>query len=154
MFSESISPPLTNTIFASVDALSFTEQTHPQLTLRTRSKLIPLHNQPSLRTRFTSLTCLVCQLVVYRVHQTVSPDFEGKDGPVLPTNDWVETEVLMSCSGWIGVHNSCLVSISFTRRSRKPSVAPSAAGALRGGQLNALGVDAMCGGDDCCLMLY
>lgn len=41
--------------------------------------------------------------------QTVSPDVEGGEGPVLPTDDWVENEVLKSATGWVEVSKSCLV---------------------------------------------
>lgn len=51
-------------------------------------------------------------MLVYRVHQVVSLEAEGKDGPMLPTDDWVEEEILRSPSGWIEVHKNCLVSIS------------------------------------------
>jgi hypothetical protein len=79
------------------------------VTLRTRSKPVPI-GDTSRCTRYTSLTCLICQVLVYRVHQVVPLDVEGKDGPLLPTNEWVEKEVLKSTTGWIEVYRNGLVS--------------------------------------------
>ncbi|KAG5648785.1 hypothetical protein DXG03_000134 [Asterophora parasitica] len=80
---------------------------HPQVTVRTRTRGVPIAGS-SRFSRYTTITCLLCQLVVYRVQQTYSTDVEGKDGPLLPTEDWVERDVLMSLSGWIEVHKDCL----------------------------------------------
>ena len=84
-------------------------QSHPQVTLRTRSRGIPISGT-SQCTRYTSLTCLVCQTLVYRVHQVVPLDMQGQEGPQLPTEEWVEQEIMKSSSGWIEVHNQCSVS--------------------------------------------
>ncbi|KAJ7771124.1 hypothetical protein DFH07DRAFT_879688 [Mycena maculata] len=79
---------------------------HPQVTLRirTRGELASGHR----RARYTSLTCLLCQVLVYRVHQIVSIDSDTRDGPLMPTEDWVEQDLLKSPSGWIEVHKDCL----------------------------------------------
>ncbi|TFK43834.1 hypothetical protein BDQ12DRAFT_675634 [Crucibulum laeve] len=80
--------------------------THPQLTVRIRTRGIPIPG--TLRcSRFTSLSCLLCELPVYRVFQIVPVDVEGKDGPLLPTEDWVEHEILKSSTGWVEVHKDC-----------------------------------------------
>lgn len=52
----------------------------------------------------------MCQVLVYRVSQIIPVEVEGKDGPLIPTEDWVEQEVMKSTSGWIEVHKGCLVS--------------------------------------------
>ncbi|KAG5639699.1 hypothetical protein H0H81_005882 [Sphagnurus paluster] len=81
--------------------------THPQVTVRTRTRGVPIAGT-SRFSRYTTITCLLCDLVVYRVYQTYSADIEGKDGPLLPTEDWVERDVMKSLSGWIEVHKDCL----------------------------------------------
>ncbi|KAJ7673225.1 hypothetical protein DFH06DRAFT_1467595 [Mycena polygramma] len=53
---------------------------------------------------YTSLTCLNCRVLVYRVHRI---DGDGH-GPVMPTEEWVEQDILKSSSGWIEVHSHCL----------------------------------------------
>lgn len=52
---------------------------------------------------------MVCQASAYRVLQEVPVDFEGEDGLILPTVDYVEEDALKSPHGWIQVHNSLLV---------------------------------------------
>ncbi|KAJ7126475.1 hypothetical protein C8R43DRAFT_1240605 [Mycena crocata] len=91
---------------------------HPQVTLRirTRGDLTSRHR----RARYTSLTCLVCQVLVYRVHQIVSLDADARDGPLMPTEDWVEQDILKSSSGWIEVHNQCLNEDAITRAEASP----------------------------------
>lgn len=84
-------------------------QSHPQLTLRTQSSGGPLKDT-SRCTRSVTLTCLMCQTIVYRVQHNIPIDTAGKDGARLPTNDWAEKEILKSASGWIERHDSCLVS--------------------------------------------
>lgn len=59
-----------------------------------------------------------CQFEVYRVVQSTSPDLEGKEGPILPTEDWVEKEVLKTLTGRVEVHKDCLVSTIFIPPSR------------------------------------
>lgn len=83
-------------------------QAHPQVTVRvrTRGEL----TSRNWRARYTSLTCLVCHVLVYRVHQVVSLDADGRDGPLMPTEDWVEQDILKSPTGWIEVHKECIVS--------------------------------------------
>lgn len=70
--------------------------------------------------RYMTLTCLLCQTLAYRVQQLVPLDVEGQEGPLLPTYDWVEQDILMSSSGWIEVHSNCLVSC-FSPHRRKAS---------------------------------
>ncbi|KAJ7098725.1 hypothetical protein B0H15DRAFT_588519 [Mycena belliarum] len=91
---------------------------HPQVTLRirTRGELASLHR----RARYTSLTCLVCKVLVYRVHQIVSLDADGRDGPLMPTEDWVEQDILKSPSGWIEVHTQCLTGDAIARAEASP----------------------------------
>ncbi|KAJ7498470.1 hypothetical protein FB451DRAFT_1384279 [Mycena latifolia] len=91
---------------------------HPQVTLRirTRGELTSRHR----RARYTSLTCLVCQVLVYRVHQIVSLDADGRDGPLMPTEDWVEQDILKSPSGWIEVHKQCLTGDAIVRAEASP----------------------------------
>ncbi|KAF8239024.1 hypothetical protein L208DRAFT_1239740 [Tricholoma matsutake] len=80
---------------------------HPQVTVRTRTRGV--HIAGTTRScRYTTITCLVCDLVAYRVYQTYTADIEGKEGPLLPTEDWVERDVLKSSSGLIEVNKQCL----------------------------------------------
>ena len=60
--------------------------------------------------RFVSLKCLVCRVNVYRVEQVDPLDMNAPEGPVLPSDDWVEVEVLKSSSGWIELAKQCTVS--------------------------------------------
>ncbi|KAG6861852.1 hypothetical protein C0995_011149 [Termitomyces sp. Mi166 len=80
---------------------------HPQLTVRTRTRGRPIAGT-SRFSRYTAITCLLCHFVVYRVYQTYSPEIEGKEGSLLPTEDWVERDILKSLSGWIEIHKDCL----------------------------------------------
>jgi len=95
-------------------------QVHPQLTLRSRTHSKPLSDsQPFLR-RHTSLTCLICRLAVYRILQFIPPDMDATEGPVLPTEGWVEHQVLQSESGWVELAKQRLVSpllLSASQRS-------------------------------------
>ncbi|KAF8897925.1 hypothetical protein BD779DRAFT_1782218 [Infundibulicybe gibba] len=86
---------------------------HPQVTLRIRTRGIPIAGT-SRCSRFTAVTCLLCDTLVYRVHQIIPVDVEGKDGPVLPTEDWVEHEIMKSSSGWIQVRKGCLAGNAVT----------------------------------------
>ncbi|EIW76279.1 hypothetical protein CONPUDRAFT_168847 [Coniophora puteana RWD-64-598 SS2] len=81
--------------------------THPQMTLRSR-RLAPHTSDASRAVRLTTLTCLLCQTLVYRVQQVVSPELDATEGPLLPSHEWVEQETLKSSTGWIEVHRSCL----------------------------------------------
>ncbi|KAI9452076.1 hypothetical protein F5148DRAFT_525172 [Russula earlei] len=83
---------------------------HPQLTLRSRTHSKPLSDCEPLLRRHTSLTCLVCRLPVYRVIQFIPPDMGATEGPVLPTEEWVEHQVLQSGSGWVELAKRCLMS--------------------------------------------
>lgn len=86
------------------------------MTLRIRSP-VPREYDPEEASRLvvqhTSLSCLVCQTMVYRVSHEVMLAAAPKDGPVWPTNEWAESETLKSKSGWIEVYlgpNGCMVS--------------------------------------------
>ncbi|KAG6850623.1 hypothetical protein H0H93_010815 [Arthromyces matolae] len=39
---------------------------------------------------------------------TFLPEIEGKEGPVLPTEEWLERDILRGLHGWIDVHQDCL----------------------------------------------
>lgn len=77
--------------------------------MRVASKPEPIAGS-SKQSRFLAVTCLFCNLAVYRVHQTISPDVVGNDSTLLPTEEWVEREILKTATGWIDVHKDCLVS--------------------------------------------
>ncbi|KAH7912953.1 hypothetical protein BJ138DRAFT_1003417 [Hygrophoropsis aurantiaca] len=96
------------------------EISHPQVTMRER-KLGPQIANTSRCIRFTTLTCLLCQSLVYRVQQIVPPNVEGQEGLLLPTHDWVEQDTLKSSSGWIEVHKDCLGSASISPILSSPS---------------------------------
>ena len=87
---------------------SIYRQNHPQATVRLLSKPVPVPGT-SKHSRFTLLTCLFCALSVYRVHHVISLDVEGNSTTFLPSEEWVEKEVLKSGLGWIDVHKDCLV---------------------------------------------
>uniref|UniRef100_A0A0W0FC36 Uncharacterized protein n=1 Tax=Moniliophthora roreri TaxID=221103 RepID=A0A0W0FC36_MONRR len=80
----------------------------PHLTLRTR-KRAPYIPDPAKTARYTSLSCLCCQTLVYRVHRIVSVNDEHnlKEGPLI-TKGWTETEVLRSVSGWVEIFSEVL----------------------------------------------
>lgn len=80
---------------------------HPQVTMRTRKMGLSL-GDTNRCIRYTTLTCLLCQTLAYRVQQLVPLDVEGQEGPLLPTYDWVEQDILMSSCGWIEIHAECL----------------------------------------------
>ncbi|KAK7049749.1 hypothetical protein VNI00_005780 [Paramarasmius palmivorus] len=96
----------------------------PHLTLRTR-KRAPYIPDPAKTARYTSLTCLCCQTLVYRVHQIVSVDDKHnlKEGPLI-TKGWTETEVLRSASGWIEVFNQTLSGEAISRLEQSSSFSP------------------------------
>ncbi|THV08203.1 hypothetical protein K435DRAFT_958810 [Dendrothele bispora CBS 962.96] len=96
------------------------EIVYPHLTLRTR-KRGPFIPDPTLCARYTSLTCLCCQVLVYRIHQIVSTDDEHnlKEGPII-TKGWAETEVLRSSSGWVEVSQDVLTSEAIRRQESSP----------------------------------
>ncbi|TFK81512.1 hypothetical protein K466DRAFT_336123 [Polyporus arcularius HHB13444] len=82
---------------------------HTEVTLRSRSKAVPDSSSPTAElTRYTTITCLVCGLPTYRVLQRITPDLSAEEGPVLPTDDWVEKELCKSSTGWIEVYPGCL----------------------------------------------
>ncbi|KAF8138844.1 hypothetical protein EV363DRAFT_1314955 [Boletus edulis] len=89
---------------------------HPQVTMRTR-KIRPYMADSSRCIRFTTLTCLLCQTVAYRVQQPVASDMDLQEGPLLPSPDWVEQEVLLSSCGWIEVYKDCLLAEDVMRLS-------------------------------------
>ncbi|KAG9317780.1 hypothetical protein JVU11DRAFT_2001 [Chiua virens] len=93
---------------------------HPQVTMRTR-KIGPPVADSSRCIRFTTLTCLLCQTVAYRVQQLVASDVDGQEGPLLPSPDWVEQETLLSSCGWIEVHQDCLFSADVTHLTSSSS---------------------------------
>ncbi|TFK25928.1 hypothetical protein FA15DRAFT_667919 [Coprinopsis marcescibilis] len=75
---------------------------HPQLTLRSRKRVSAVSGT-NRYSRYTTLKCLVCNIPVYRVFQTIPSDVEGKDGPILPSEDYVEKEIMKSPNGWVEV---------------------------------------------------
>ncbi|EJD48593.1 hypothetical protein AURDEDRAFT_112994 [Auricularia subglabra TFB-10046 SS5] len=85
---------------------------HPQLTLRDRSR----PSEPTVQ--HVSLSCLVCNQLVYRVAHSIRPGDEARDGPVVPTAEWAEQEVLRSATGQIDVSRGCL-SGEALRRARE-----------------------------------
>jgi hypothetical protein len=88
----------------------FLLQVHPQLTLRSRAHSKAQSDSDRFLHIHTSLTCLICRLSVYRVLQLIPPDMDSTEGPVLPTEEWAEDQVLQSESGWIETAKRCLVS--------------------------------------------
>ena len=76
-----------------------------------RSKTIPDSKDPSNSIRYMSLICLNCQSLVYRVSRfsTLNGEERPKPGPVIPTDEWVEKDVLKTSTGTVEVHKGCLV---------------------------------------------
>ncbi|TBU49005.1 hypothetical protein BD309DRAFT_852542 [Dichomitus squalens] len=94
---------------------------HPEVTLRSRSRAVPLSGSPTAElTRFITVTCLVCGLLTYRVSQRVTPDLSTDEGPVLPTDDWVEKELCKSSNGWIEVYQESLIGNEVTQAESSP----------------------------------
>lgn len=81
---------------------------HSQLTLRMRSKAVPDSKDPSKSIRYMSLICLNCQSLVYRVSRFSTLNGEERPGPILPTEEWVEKDILKTSTGTIEVHKGCL----------------------------------------------
>ncbi|KAF8525314.1 hypothetical protein JB92DRAFT_2877459 [Gautieria morchelliformis] len=85
---------------------------HHYLTLRTRSRAQELQTSPNKLLQHLALSCLACRSLVYRVSQEISRGYEAREGPVVPTEDWVEQEALLSKTGWVEVYvgpSGCLV---------------------------------------------
>ncbi|KAI0796855.1 hypothetical protein C8Q75DRAFT_742506 [Abortiporus biennis] len=82
---------------------------HTQLTLRSRSRTKEdLQGTESRLTRYTSLTCVVCQTLVYRVFQVITPDVDSAEGPIQPSEEVSEEELLKSTTGWIEIYKDCI----------------------------------------------
>ncbi|KDQ64300.1 hypothetical protein JAAARDRAFT_52267 [Jaapia argillacea MUCL 33604] len=93
---------------------------HNQVTLRTRGR-VQRDDEQARWTRLVSLTCLICQSMVYRVLQTASPDVDGREGPVIPTEDWAEAEPLKPVNGWIEVHKGCMTGDAIEKMKSSPN---------------------------------
>ncbi|EPQ59003.1 hypothetical protein GLOTRDRAFT_135997 [Gloeophyllum trabeum ATCC 11539] len=93
---------------------------HNQVTLRKRTKVFKDEDR-SRWIRYMSLTCLLCEALVYRVLQVVPPEAEGNEGPVLPSEGWAEEEPLKSSSGWVEVHKQCLTGEAVRQLEASPS---------------------------------
>ena len=88
-------------------------QAHIQLTLRNKGPRTERRvGEKTEAARVVSLTCLICESLVYRISQVISPDVESSEGLVLPTDEWVEKEVLKSADGWTEVFQDALVSVT------------------------------------------
>ncbi|KIL70399.1 hypothetical protein M378DRAFT_67776 [Amanita muscaria Koide BX008] len=94
---------------------------HPHVTLRTRTRGLPIGGT-SRCGRYTTLTCLICEVLAYRVYQIVPSDIEGKEGPLLPTEEWVENEVMKSSTGWIEPSDQCLVNEAVKALESSPDI--------------------------------
>ncbi|KAJ2930572.1 hypothetical protein H1R20_g6529, partial [Candolleomyces eurysporus] len=114
---ESVVDPAYSQVYAGDEGISVK---HPQLTLRSRMRVaaVPETNRYS---RYTILTCLLCDLPVYRVFQIVPADVEGKDGPILPAEDYVEKETMKSPNGWIEVHKDALTGEAIMHAEANPT---------------------------------
>ncbi|TFY83692.1 hypothetical protein EWM64_g322 [Hericium alpestre] len=62
--------------------------------------------------------------LVYRVEVIVPPSMDGGEGPVLPTEEWVDHEVLKSSSGWIELSKQCLDQPSIAKTESSPNYSP------------------------------
>ncbi|KLO18060.1 hypothetical protein SCHPADRAFT_900052 [Schizopora paradoxa] len=77
---------------------------YSELTLRTRSAASVDSEGQKYQT--VSVKCLACDLYVYRIRTNVSSDVDAKEGPLLPSEDWAEHDILRSRTGWIEVYNA------------------------------------------------
>ncbi|KAF9651124.1 hypothetical protein BDM02DRAFT_977785 [Thelephora ganbajun] len=94
---------------------------HSQLTLRMRSKAVPDSKDPSKTIRYMSLICLNCQSPVYRVSRSSTLSGEERPGPVIPTEEWVEKDVLKASTGKVEVHKGCLTREAVLQEETNPS---------------------------------
>ncbi|KAF9037820.1 hypothetical protein BDZ89DRAFT_432061 [Hymenopellis radicata] len=92
---------------------------HPQLTLRIRSKAIPIDGTQR-SAQFISLACLICRTLVYRVYQVTLTKVAAQEGPVIPKAGWVEEDVLHTPSGWIQVFEDVLTDAQVSRLESSP----------------------------------
>ncbi|GLB34123.1 hypothetical protein LshimejAT787_0110070 [Lyophyllum shimeji] len=116
VFTDFVEDPNFTPVFVGEEGITVA---HPQVTVRTRTRGVPIAGTTRF-SRYMTITCLLCDLLVYRVYQTYSADVEGKDGPVLPTEDWVERDILKSLSGWIEVQKDCLTGIAVEQAMLSP----------------------------------
>ncbi|KAI0772048.1 hypothetical protein BD413DRAFT_51504 [Trametes elegans] len=94
---------------------------HTEVTLRSRSKPVPIPDSPTEElTRYTTIACLVCGVPTYRVLQRITPDLINEVGPVLPTDDWVEKEMIKSTTGWVEVYQGCLTNEEISQAEASP----------------------------------
>ncbi|KAI9001374.1 hypothetical protein BD414DRAFT_544282 [Trametes punicea] len=115
-------PPLTeagfNAVYVGEEGIHVA---HTEVTLRSRSKPVPDPDSPSGElTRYTTVTCLVCGVPTYRVLQRITPDLINEIGPVLPTDDWVEKELVKSTTGWIEVYQGCISEDEISQAESSP----------------------------------
>jgi len=68
--------------------------------------------------RYMSLICLNCQSPVYRVSRSGTLNGEERPGPVIPTEEWIEKDVLKTSTGKVEVHKACLVSSKSNYKGR------------------------------------
>ncbi|EKM59832.1 uncharacterized protein PHACADRAFT_250564 [Phanerochaete carnosa HHB-10118-sp] len=94
---------------------------HIQLTLRNKGPRTERRvGDRTEAVRVVSLTCLVCESLVYRISQVVLPDVESGEGLVLPTDEWVEKEVLRSADGWIEISADALLGTAIEEAEASP----------------------------------
>jgi len=74
-----------------------------------RSKALPDSKDPSKSMRYMSLICLNCQSLVYRVSRSSTLNGEERSGPVIPTEEWIEKDILKTSTGKVEVYKGCLV---------------------------------------------
>ncbi|TFY72895.1 hypothetical protein EVG20_g85 [Dentipellis fragilis] len=96
---------------------------HPELTLRSRTRAKSSADSNMLR-RHICLTCLNCSSLVYRIEHIEPANMEGGEGPVLPTDEWAEHEVLRTSSGWIELSKGCLDQESIAKAAASKSYSP------------------------------
>ncbi|KAI0307139.1 hypothetical protein B0F90DRAFT_1813941 [Multifurca ochricompacta] len=116
-----VSDPNYRSVFVGEEGISIV---HPQLTLRSRTHSKPEPKSNTLLRRHTSLTCLICRIPVYRVLQLIPPDLATGEGPILPTEEWVEQEILRSRSGWIELTKQSLENESITQLQSSEAYSP------------------------------
>lgn len=83
-------------------------QHHIQTTVRSKSRGIPIPGTNRCL-QYTNLRCLLCDTLTYQICNILSIEMESAEGPLLPSDDWAETEIMKSANGWIDIHKDCLV---------------------------------------------
>ncbi|KAG8903445.1 hypothetical protein FRB99_003267 [Tulasnella sp. 403] len=94
----------------------------PHFTIRSRAYVGEGEN----RTRYTTVTCILCATVSYRVRIEEDVVGEGPEGPLLPpSGEWREEQPLKSKDNWIEISKECWSGLEYTSAFSSPSFSPT-----------------------------